>query len=157
VHVFPQPEIDVLLPEDLPALVACMLLDAAVFPHPSVNFGTEVRRAGSRVWVLRQLGEVRGFAALRVRLREGYIMGFAVAPAFQGRGLGGLLLDRVLDFTKELELVRIDLHVSAENAAGVALYESRAFRKSKRVPRFYGADEDAFVMSHRLPCEGATG
>ncbi len=116
------PEIDVLAPEDLPAIIACRLLDAAVFPHPSVSFGTEVWRAGSRVWVLRDGSEVRGFAAMRVRLREGYIMGFAIDPERHGRGLGGALL---------------------------GLYEARGFRRSKHEPRFYGADEDAYVMSRR--------
>lgn len=144
------PDIDVLAPEDLPAIIACMLLDAAVFPHPSVSFGTEVRRAGSRVWVIREQGEVRGFASLRVRLREGYVMGFAIDPEHQRRGLGGLLLDEILRFSRGVRLQRIDLHVSAENPAALALYESRDFRKSKHVPRFYGADEDAFVMSLRI-------
>ena len=144
------PDIDVLAPEDLPAIIACMLLDAAVFPHPSVSFGTEVRRAGSRVWVLREAGDVRGFAAMRVRLREGYIMGFAIDPARHGRGLGGALLDEMLVFSSSIGLGRVDLHVSAANPAALGLYESRGFRRSKHVPRFYGADEDAYVMSKRL-------
>lgn len=144
------PEIEVLLPEDLHAIIACMLLDAAVFPHPSVSFGTEVRRPGSRVWVLREAAEIRGFAAMRVRLREGYIMGFAIDPERQSRGFGGALLDEIVGFSHSIGLVRIDLHVSAANPAALALYASRDFRRSKHVPRFYGADEDAYVMSRRI-------
>ncbi len=115
-----------------------------------MSFGTEVKRAGSRVWVLREDTEVRGFAAMRVRLREGYIMGFAIDPERQGRGLGGALLDEMMQFSRSIGLGRVDLHVSAANPAALALYESRGFRRSKHVPRFYGADEDAYVMSRRL-------
>lgn len=109
-----------------------------------------MKRAGSRVWVLREEVEIRGFAAMRVRLREGYIMGFAIDPERQGRGLGGALLDEMLLFSRSIGLGRIDLHVSAANPPALALYESRGFRRSKHVPRFYGADEDAYVMSRRL-------
>ena len=144
------PEIDVLLPHDLPAIIACMLLDAAVFPHPSVSFGTEVRRAGSRVWVLREAGSVRGFASMRVRLREGYITGLAIDPERQQRGLGGALLDTLLRFSEENRLHRVDLHVSAANPVALSLYRGRSFRESKHVPRFYGADEDGFVMTKRF-------
>ena len=147
------PDIGVLLPHDLPAIIACMLLDAMVFPHPSVSFGTEVRRAGSRVWVLRECGEVRGFASMRMRFREGYITGIAIDPERQKRGLGGALLDTILRFSDENRLQRIDLHVSAANPVALSLYRSRSFRQSKHVPRFYGPDEDALVMTKRFPQE----
>jgi RimJ/RimL family protein N-acetyltransferase len=56
------------------------------------------------------------------------IWGVYVAPAFRGRGVGRLLLERALAHATSMPgLLRVTLGVNTENAAAIALYKSLGF------------------------------
>lgn len=53
----------------------------------------------------------------------------------RGGGLGGRLLDHLLDIAAEHSIPRVSLHVDAANARAIALYESRGFATVRSTPR----------------------
>lgn len=60
--------------------------------------------------------------------REYYISNLAVAPDFQGKGIGTFLLKRALSRAVEMGLGRCALSVEVDNARALRLYERLGFR-----------------------------
>lgn len=85
------------------------------------------------------------------RLSRSAGFGLMVHPGYQGKGVGGQLLDRVLDLADNwLMLARVELSVFCDNERAVSLYSSRGFVK-EGVKRCYairnGKLADAFMMA----------
>ncbi len=90
-------------PESLYALVACVesevVGDLSLETHPTV-------------WRRRHVGEI----------------GMAVRDDWQGKGIGSALMEAALDLADNwLNLIRLELTVYSDNAAGIALYEKFGF------------------------------
>jgi ribosomal protein S18 acetylase RimI-like enzyme len=68
-----------------------------------------------------------------------YIMTLAVLAAYRGRGIGGQLLQRLLDYcTAEASIIEIVLHVQASNTDAIRLYTDRfQFTKGELVENYY--------------------
>jgi RimJ/RimL family protein N-acetyltransferase len=65
----------------------------------------------------------------RIKLaHKALIWGVYVAPAFRGRGVGRMLLDRALARARSMsDMLQITLGVNTANAAAIALYKSVGF------------------------------
>jgi L-phenylalanine/L-methionine N-acetyltransferase len=90
-------------PESLFALVACVegevVGDLSLETHPTL-------------WRRRHVGEI----------------GMAVRDDWQGKGIGSALMEAALDLADNwLNLIRVELTVYVDNAAGIALYEKFGF------------------------------
>jgi len=59
----------------------------------------------------------------------GYLGGLAIHPSSGGQGLGYIMLKEILDFAKELGLLRIELSVAVTNEKAIRLYEKGGFAK----------------------------
>ncbi|MCL2216035.1 MAG: GNAT family N-acetyltransferase [Defluviitaleaceae bacterium] len=70
-----------------------------------------------------------------------------VKKNFRRRGIGKLLMIKILDKAKELGLSRATLKVATENFAAIDLYKSFGFQVEELIKNFY-ADEggDAYIM-----------
>ena len=62
---------------------------------------------------------------------ELYVATLAVAPEYRGLGIGAEMLRYARKLTREQELKRCTLHVSAKNENGIRFYERNGFTKSK--------------------------
>lgn len=82
--------------------------------------------------------EIVGSASLHsvgLSLRRTHVrsLGIAIAPEWQGRGIGRRLLERLLDWADNWGAVlRIELHVHADNERAMALYRSLGFVEEGR-------------------------
>jgi putative acetyltransferase len=99
-------------------------------------------------------GRVVAEAGLHVRdgrQRHSARLGIAVHDAFQGRGIGRALLEKLIDLADRwLGLVRIDLTVDADNSRAIALYEKLGFtvEGTERKARYFdGRYLDVLVMA----------
>jgi L-phenylalanine/L-methionine N-acetyltransferase len=83
-------------------------------------------------------GQVVGWAALhgvQASLRRTHVrlLGIALAPDWQGRGLGRQMMDRLLDWADNWAgVLRIELHVHVDNEHAIALYRSLGFVEEGR-------------------------
>jgi ribosomal protein S18 acetylase RimI-like enzyme len=139
------------LGNDLVAMAQCMVLDAEVFPHPSVWFRS--RSPSETVWVARAapLPRVLGFLASKARRDVLHVHGLAVDPASRRQGIGRALLRSAIHDAADRGVAAVALCVSVTNASAIALYESEGFRVTRRLRDFYssrafGGERDALEM-----------
>ncbi|MFC7096988.1 ribosomal protein S18-alanine N-acetyltransferase [Halobaculum marinum] len=76
----------------------------------------------------------------------GHIKDLAVRPDVQGHGLGRRLLRAALRDLAANGASVVKLEVRESNHPAQALYSDEGFRPARRVPRYYGDGEAAFVM-----------
>jgi len=98
----------------------------------------EAVASGDGVAVVAVLGgRVVGYAIARpsgpARLAHDAHLEIVLAPASRGMGLGGALLDALVDRARQsASVLRLSLAVFADNERAVALYRSRGFREEGR-------------------------
>ena len=104
-------------------------------------------------------GPVLGYAGLATAGGEDAdVQTVAVAPAAQGRGLGGALVDALVDRARRAGAVAVLLEVRADNAPAQRLYAARGFTRIGVRRRYYQpGDVDALVMRLRLAGQGPQG
>ncbi len=108
--------------------------------------------ADHRCYVLLCNKKVRGYVIFLPLLDEVELLNIAVAPNFQGEGLGRVLLQYMVDEVKTFA-VRIFLEVRASNIPAISLYRANGFEQSGvRRAYYHGAQgrEDALLMRRNL-------
>jgi L-amino acid N-acyltransferase YncA len=93
-----------------------------------------IEKHGSRVWIYQIEDCVFGFGSLGKNGKDAFIPMLAVAKAFQGRELDGKkysnhILEHLIAEAQKLELKRLCLYVSNENANAKALYKKFGFQE----------------------------
>ncbi len=92
--------------------------------------------------------KIIGYAGLQVILDEGYITNVAVTSACRHKGVAKALMEKVLDFGKDLEFITLEVRES--NLAAQSLYEKLGFKKEGERKNFYESPrENAFIMTKR--------
>jgi putative acetyltransferase len=105
-------------------------------------------------------GQVIGWAALhhvQAGLRRNHVRLLAIAllPAWQGRGVGRAMMQRLLDWADQWAgVLRIELNVHTDNAPAIALYRSLGFVEEGRHRAYVlkeGRYADALTMARLHP------
>ncbi|HLI26020.1 MAG TPA: ribosomal protein S18-alanine N-acetyltransferase [Chloroflexota bacterium] len=95
-----------------------------------------------------ELRRVVGYAGLWLMVNEAHITTIAVAPEYQGRGLGELLLLSLIDKAIELGAQYVTLEVRVSNYVAQNLYRKYTFRQTGLRKRYYSDNgEDAYIMT----------
>ncbi|MDQ6875065.1 MAG: ribosomal protein S18-alanine N-acetyltransferase [Actinomycetota bacterium] len=95
-------------------------------------------------------GDVVGYAGLCVYSHEAYIQTMAVHPDRQSGGIGGLLLQALLDEADRRAAYSVGLEVRADNAGAQRLYAAHGFEAVARRRHYYQpSGADAVVMLRR--------
>ena len=107
------------------------------------------------MWVARscksgvlEQSSIAGYIVARETAGELHINNFAVRAEFRRRGIGAMLLDRILEEARRRRANAVFLEVRSGNYAAQALYERSGFQAIARRPNYYSDPrEDAVVMS----------
>lgn len=92
-------------------------------------------------------GKVVAFCGCRIHGVDGHITNVAVLPAFQGRGLGSLLLEEVEDFARQNHCETLSLEVRLSNRDAQRLYRKLGFVSRAIKKGYYDeTNEDALDM-----------
>jgi [ribosomal protein S18]-alanine N-acetyltransferase len=113
--------------------------------HPETRwYVVAVRQSGSSV------SDPIGYAGLLAPAAEADVQTIAVAPSAQGRGVGGVLLDALIEQARSRGTTSLLLEVRADNEPAIALYTGRGFERIAVRRRYYQPDDiDAWVMRLR--------
>lgn len=79
-----------------------------------------------------------------VTLRQLYIL-----PAFQGRGIGSMLLDEVIESFSEAKLLRLEVEEANEKA--IAFYIAQGFARTSRTADCGGKGSDIPALIYEMP------
>ena len=100
-----------------------------------------------KVWVAEEQGCIAGFICFRVVLKEVQVPNFAVDPAWQGQGIGSVLLENVWRSAIAAGAEEMTLEVRQSNAAALRFYKRHGFEQESVRPRLYSAPpEDAICL-----------
>ena len=92
-----------------------------------------------------------GYIGVTAVSGEGYINNIAVKKDLRGNGIGSLLLDRAITFSKSENLEFLSLEVRASNNAAISLYKKLGFNKAGIRKNFYESPkEDGLIMTKRF-------
>jgi len=92
-----------------------------------------------------------GYAGLWFDGDAGQVMTIGVAPTLQRQGIGTLLLEALVDRSRQLGASAVLLEVRVDNAPAMALYERFGFTILSRRRRYYQPeDADAWTMRLEL-------
>jgi RimJ/RimL family protein N-acetyltransferase len=133
-------------PRDAPALVA-LAEDIAAEPEGWLISDGGWRTAGDERRYLRALRRYRDAAVFVAETDEGLVgrlslgrdphpasrhvadLGLMVAAAHRRRGIGRALLQQSVEWARDVEIRKLELHVFPHNDGAIALYESFGFRR----------------------------
>jgi len=145
-------------PADLPGVVA-IEGEAFTTPWSEETFRSLFDRPP---WVLLVLEEeggasgIAGYAVLGCVMEQGELANIAVRSRDRGRGLGGLLLEQVVQEAVARGVRQLFLEVRMSNTAAAALYTAHGFQEIGVRKNYYEEPrEHARVLVRRLP-EGCT-
>lgn len=129
------------------------VLEGELFPQDrwsSEQFWSELAQPTRRYWVATEGDLVLGYAGLFVLAPDADVQTIAVAPAAQGRGLGGRLLQQLLSAAEVEGAHVVMLEVRAGNASAIALYEHAGFACIHVRKAYYPDGEDALILRREL-------
>ena len=136
-------------------VAAVVEIERAVFaadPWSEASFWSELAGVPETRYYLvaHDGGSIVGYAGLAAVDREADVQTVAVRADQQGRGLGGLLLDELLEQARRRDCSRVLLEVAAGNPTATTLYAGRGFEQISVRRDYYGPGHDAVVMRLRL-------
>jgi ribosomal-protein-alanine N-acetyltransferase len=130
-----------------------MAIERASFPYPwsSRFFLEELQVACARSIIAEADGRIVGYILYWVLPDSVDIHNVAVHGDFRRRGLGRLLLSRMMVDARRQSLLRVTLEVRISNGSAQSLYESLGFINTGLRKGYYSDNgEDALVMSLQL-------
>jgi ribosomal protein S18 acetylase RimI-like enzyme len=143
-------------PEDFDQLYA---IEKRCF-EPPFRFGRRymrqlINRANAATWIAEEDGQLKGFGIVVWRKGKGndvtaYIQTIEVAQESRGKGIGRELLVRIENSARAACAGMIWLHVDAENAAAIRLYETQGYRCERREENYYPLGRVALIYRKRL-------
>lgn len=131
-----------------------LAIEVAVYreqPWSAVAFWSELGQLDTRLYLVAlRGGAVVGYAGLCDYPDGAWVQTVAVAAAAQRRGVGGLLLQALLDEAARRRQPVVQLEVRASNAAAQRLYARHGFVRTGLRRRYYPpSGEDAVLMTRR--------
>lgn len=152
----------ILIPERVEADSLAALIDASFDPQYGERWSAEqiisaLAMPGTLVaYAFAKHDDTRplGFALIRQIADEAELLLIAVEPNQRGKGLGGQLLDYMIETCSVSNARDMFLEVRAENTDAIYLYKSRGFEVVGKRPGYYRSDNgqlhDALTMHRRL-------
>jgi ribosomal-protein-alanine N-acetyltransferase len=129
-------------------------IEKSLYPFPwSLGNFRDSLDAGYDCWVAVHGEQQIGYAILMVALDEAHLLNFAVASAWQNRGVGRAFLHFVLDVARDSRCQIVYLEVRPSNDAARHLYRDTGFQQIAIRPSYYpahGGREDALFLGITL-------
>ena len=134
-------------------LDAVLKIEYAAFSHPWTRGIFLDGLKSYEIWLMFEGNQQVGHGVINVIIDEAHLLNITVKPESQGRGLGLLLLDRLMKRAYELNGRECFLELRASNQSAYRLYERYGFNEVGRRRDYYpavGGREDALVMACTL-------
>ncbi|HSU13024.1 ribosomal protein S18-alanine N-acetyltransferase [Longimicrobium sp.] len=134
------------LPRVLEIEIACFST-----PWKDATFRGLMRRTDTDLYVAELEDRIVGYAACWTVIDQSELGNVAVAPEARGQGIGGALVEMVIERVKERGARELFLEVRESNLGAQSIYRVRGFTVVGRRRSYYAQPtEDALVMRLRV-------
>ena len=97
--------------------------------------------------VAKENNEIVGFAGMMVFMDEATLNNIVVKKSCRGRGIGGELLEALIEICADLNLKTFTLEVNTLNTPAIKLYEKFGFKNLGIRKKYYNNSQDAIIMT----------
>jgi ribosomal protein S18 acetylase RimI-like enzyme len=142
-------------PEDFAALYG---IEEVCF-QPPFRFGRKYMRqlvnsSTAATWVAEVEGRMAGFAIVEWTPATGqkmaHLQTIEVAPEYRGQGIASELLRRTEGSARAVGAEEIQLHVDAENAGAIRIYQVHGYLYQGREENYYALGRAALIFGKSL-------
>ena len=130
--------------EDLEEIKDVLISDFDDFWSYNILKG-ELEALNSKYLVAKYLGEIVGFAGIKIIDSEAEVMNIVTRKDKRNLGIGSLLLEKLILAYKDLGLNEIYLEVSSENCVAISLYRKVGFDEIGARKKYYNG-VNALIM-----------
>ena len=135
--------------QDLENIKGCLLTDFDNFWSYNI-LKQELENGKSKYFVAKQENEIVGFAGILLIIDQVNIMNIVVKKDFRHNGIGSILLENLINYSKKLNLKTITLEVNENNLSAIRLYDKFSFDRLGIRKKYYNGESDAIIMSKHL-------
>lgn len=82
---------------------------------------------------------------------EGHVTNVAVLPEYRNKGIGSMLISKIIDVCKCSEIFNLTLEVRESNFGAISIYEKFGFESAGKRPNYYHKpNESAIIMWKKI-------
>ncbi len=129
-------------------------IERSVYSHPwSASIFNDCMQVGYNCWVYLNQGCLVAYGLVSVAANEAHILNLCVKPDAQGKGVGRMMLRKLMQLAEERKGNSIFLEVRESNTVALTLYDKEGFNRIGIRKGYYpgsGGREDALVFAKEL-------
>lgn len=107
----------------------------------------ELENPNTTYIIAKEISEVVGFAGMSVCLDEATLNNIVVKKSCRGKGIGGELLESLIELCSDMSMKTFTLEVNTENIPAINLYKKFGFKNVGTRTKYYNNTNDAFIMT----------
>ena len=119
------------------------------FWTPSV-LKSELESANSKYIVAKEGEKIIGFAGIWISPDDVEITNIVTKKTERKKGIGSLLLEKLIEMAKETKRDNISLEVNEKNIIARNLYEKHGFEVAGIRKKYYQYKDDAIIMTKKI-------
>lgn len=135
-------------------VAAIMAIEEQVYKFPwTKRIFIDCIRVGYSCQCCEADGQLIAYGIMSVGANEAHVLNLCVHPKWQNHGIGGELLQCLLDIARDNAVDTVFLEVRPSNHAAVALYEKLGFNTIGTRKDYYPAEdgrEDAIILARTI-------
>ena len=131
--------------QDLENIKDCLLTDFDNFWSYNI-LKQELENGKSKYFVAKQENEIVGFAGILLIIDQVNIMNIVVKNDKRNFGIGSLLLEEIIRYSKIHNATSITLEVNEKNIPAIKLYKKYGFKQVGLRRKYYNNEDNAILM-----------
>lgn len=131
--------------QDLENIKDCLLTDFDNFWSYNI-LKQELENGKSKYFVAKQENEIVGFAGILLIIDQVNIMNIVVKKDKRNFGIGSLLLEEIIRYSKIHNATSITLEVNEKNIPAIKLYKKYGFKQVGLRRKYYNNEDNAILM-----------
>ena len=111
---------------------------------------SELENPNSQYFVAKYKNNIIGFAGILILIDSTEITNIVVKKKERRKGIGNLLLEKLIDETAKLNKEMISLEVNENNTIAISLYKKYNFKEEGLRKKYYNGVSNAIIMTKRF-------
>lgn len=133
--------------------------DSFVIPWSRAAVEKELSNNLAIYAVVKENDKVVGYGGMWHVVNEGHITNIAVHKDYRRKGIGNIIVNKLIEIAEEKEMIGLTLEVRKSNFPALELYRKNGFKLEGIRPEYYEDNkEDAYIMwKYLIPEEDIVG